>query len=64
LHGCLASEDKADGSSVTRADREASTLIADRLQRYARDAGVVSEEEAQSLRPRAAWQWAIDPLDG
>lgn len=64
LHGRLAAEDKADGSSVTRADREASTLVVDHLQRYTPEAGVISEEEAQSVRPHAKWQWAIDPLDG
>jgi myo-inositol-1(or 4)-monophosphatase len=64
LHGRLAAEDKVDGSSVTRADRDASKLVVDRLARYTPDAGVISEEEAESVRPQADWQWAIDPLDG
>ncbi|MEP7063658.1 MAG: inositol monophosphatase [Betaproteobacteria bacterium] len=64
LHGVIAAEDKADGSSVTRADRDASTHVLKRLNGYTPDHGVISEEERVSYRPEARWQWAVDPLDG
>jgi fructose-1,6-bisphosphatase/inositol monophosphatase family enzyme len=64
LHGRLAAEDKADGSSVTQADRAASAMVLNGLKAHAPDIGVISEEEPISYRPDAAWQWAIDPLDG
>jgi myo-inositol-1(or 4)-monophosphatase len=64
LHGRVACDDKRDGSSVTCADRDASMLVVERLKAYAPESGVISEEEAHSYRPDAAWQWASDPLDG
>jgi fructose-1,6-bisphosphatase/inositol monophosphatase family enzyme len=64
LHGSVAALDKDDGSSVTRADREASALVVARLKTYAPDAGIICEEEAISHQPDARLQWAIDPLDG
>jgi myo-inositol-1(or 4)-monophosphatase len=64
LHGAIAAEDKADGSSVTRADRDASAHVLKRLKAYTPDHGVISEEESVSYLPEAQWQWAVDPLDG
>jgi myo-inositol-1(or 4)-monophosphatase len=64
LHGAIAAEDKADGSSVTRADRDASAHVLKRLKAYTPDYGVISEEERVSYLPGAQWQWAVDPLDG
>lgn len=64
LHGVIAAEDKADGSSVTRADREASAHVLERLIAHTPEAGVISEEERVSYLPEAEWQWAVDPLDG
>jgi myo-inositol-1(or 4)-monophosphatase len=64
LHGTLSAEDKPDGSSVTRADREASAHVLRRLQGHTPGYGVISEEEAKSYLPEAEWQWAVDPLDG
>jgi myo-inositol-1(or 4)-monophosphatase len=64
LHGAIVAEDKADGSSVTRADRDASAHVLKRLKVYTPDYGVVSEEESVSYLPGAEWQWAVDPLDG
>lgn len=64
LHGRLDADDKADGSAVTRADREASAHVVKRLNAYRPDQGVVSEEESESYLPGASWQWAVDPLDG
>jgi fructose-1,6-bisphosphatase/inositol monophosphatase family enzyme len=60
----VAALEKTDGSSVTRADREASTLVLDRLKSQTPEIGIISEEERQSYRPEALWQWAVDPLDG
>ena len=64
LHGAVVADDKADGSAVTRADREASAHVLRRLNAYTPDHGVISEEERVSYLPDARWQWAIDPLDG
>jgi fructose-1,6-bisphosphatase/inositol monophosphatase family enzyme len=64
LHGRVAALEKADGSSVTRADRDASTLVLDRLKSQTPEIGIISEEEMRSYRPEALWQWAVDPLDG
>ena len=64
LHGVAIADDKADGSSVTRADREASAHVLERLKAYTPDYGVISEEERVSYLPDARWQWAVDPLDG
>ena len=64
LHGVVIADDKADGSSVTQADREASAHVLQRLNGYTPDHGVISEEERVSYLPAAQWQWAVDPLDG
>jgi myo-inositol-1(or 4)-monophosphatase len=64
LHGAIEADDKADGSSVTRADREASAHVLKRLNKALPDHGVISEEERVSYLPDARWQWAVDPLDG
>jgi len=62
--GTLAAEAKADGTAVTRLDREISARVVQALKRHTPAYGVISEEEAQSYLPEAAWQWVIDPLDG
>lgn len=64
LHGLVSAQEKPDGSSVTHADRQASTLVLNRLKEEAPDIGIISEEEIKSYRPEAPWQWAVDPLDG
>jgi fructose-1,6-bisphosphatase/inositol monophosphatase family enzyme len=64
VHGRIAAQHKADGSSVTAADREASALVLEALKRRTPDHGVISEEEAQPYLPHAARRWAVDPLDG
>ena len=64
LHGAVVADDKADGSSVTKADREASAHVLRRLNGYTPGYGVISEEERVSYLPGARWQWAVDPLDG
>ncbi len=59
----LAVEDKADGSPVTRADREAEQFARAWIeQRFPAD-GILGEEFGES-RPGAARRWLIDPVDG
>jgi len=56
-------ERKADDSPVTIADREAETLLRERLERAFPDHGIVGEEFGAS-RPGASHQWYLDPIDG
>ena len=58
-------ERKADGTPVTEADRQAETLILERLAAAAPDIPVESEENAAShaLAPPAVF-FLVDPLDG
>lgn len=59
----LTPEQKADGSFVTRADREAESFIRARLEEnFPRDA-VLGEEEG-AREGTSGRQWIIDPLDG
>jgi fructose-1,6-bisphosphatase/inositol monophosphatase family enzyme len=62
--GNVRPEAKADGSAVTRLDREASATIVAALKDYTPDFGIVSEEEATAYRSDAEWKWVIDPVDG
>ncbi len=57
-------EVKADGTTVTEVDREASLLVTERLRSATPLYGIVSEEEAEPYLPQAEWQWVVDPLDG
>lgn len=62
--GALTAEPKADGTAVTRLDREISGHIVQAFKGHTPAYGVISEEEAQPYLPQAAWQWVVDPLDG
>jgi len=62
--GTLAAEAKADGTAVTRLDREASRLVLHALRRATPTHGIICEEEARSVLPGAEWQWVVDPVDG
>lgn len=55
---------KADGTPVTRVDREVTDLVLQALKARFPDHGILSEEEAELWQPQAAWQWVLDPLDG
>ncbi len=63
INGTLIVEDKADGSPVTRADREAEALI---------HAGIMANfpddtkhgEEHGTHQGTNDWRWVIDPIDG
>ncbi|MDT5122683.1 MAG: histidinol-phosphatase [Acidobacteriota bacterium] len=56
-------ERKADGSFVTRADREAEAFIRARLAESFPDDAVLGEEEG-TREGTSGRQWIIDPLDG
>jgi histidinol-phosphatase len=56
-------ESKADDSPVTVADREAETVLRQRLEAAFPEHGVVGEEFGRS-RPGASYQWYLDPIDG
>lgn len=56
-------EDKADGSPVTTADREAERLLRRRIaERYPAD-GVLGEEDGEESG-RSGRRWILDPIDG
>jgi 3'(2'), 5'-bisphosphate nucleotidase len=58
---------KDDGSPLTIADRAANDIIVDRLQRFAPDIPVLSEESARAgYETRRHWGrfFLVDPLDG
>lgn len=59
----LHAEDKADGTPVTRADREAERLLRTRIADRFPDHGILGEEEGE-LRPGAPVRWIVDPIDG
>ena len=56
-------EDKDDGSPVTRADREAETVMRDLLAARAPSHGVIGEELGRA-REDAELVWVLDPIDG
>lgn len=56
-------EHKADASPVTHADREVEAVIRTLIEAEFPNQGIFGEEHGR-LRPDAAWQWVIDPIDG
>jgi histidinol-phosphatase len=54
---------KADGTPVTRADREAEAAMRAIIARAFPDHGILGEEEGET-RGAAPFRWIIDPLDG
>jgi histidinol-phosphatase len=58
-----ATTQKADGSLVTVADREAEQYICDRInERYPHD-GILGEESGEA-RGKSGRRWIVDPIDG
>ena len=56
-------EHKSDGSPVTRADREAETLLRELIcQQYPED-GILGEEFPEKIGT-SGYQWILDPIDG
>lgn len=62
--GKVVGEAKADGTTVTALDRQASALVVERLRRLTPSYGIVSEEETEPHQLEADAIWVIDPLDG
>lgn len=60
--GVVDHDAKGDGSPVTLADREAETLLRERIARRYPDHGVLGEEFGES-RPGARVRWILDPID-
>ena len=56
LFGSIAADDKPDGSSVTKADRDASAHVVAALERHTPRYGIISEEESEAHLPDAEWQ--------
>lgn len=56
-------EEKADGTPVTVADREAESLIRERIRERYPDHGILGEEFGED-RPQASVRWIVDPIDG
>ena len=63
FRGALDVEAKADGSPVTRADREAERLVRAWVERRFPDDGILGEEFGET-RPGARRRWLVDPVDG
>lgn len=59
----LSAEIKADGSPVTRADREAEQQAREWIATRFPEDGILGEEFGEE-RPYAARQWIVDPIDG
>lgn len=59
----VAVETKADDTPVTRADREAETLIREHIARYFPAHAVLGEEHGNSAG-EADIRWIVDPIDG
>jgi histidinol phosphatase-like enzyme (inositol monophosphatase family) len=56
-------EEKEDGTPVTVADREAETLLRERIREQYPEHGILGEEFGED-RPEASVRWILDPIDG
>lgn len=56
-------ETKADGSEVTRADREAERLLLERIRATFPDDGILGEETGETAG-KSGRRWILDPVDG
>jgi histidinol phosphatase-like enzyme (inositol monophosphatase family) len=61
--GVLAADSKSDGTPVTRADREAETLLRSRIRAAYPDHSVLGEEFGAE-EGSAPVRWILDPIDG
>lgn len=59
----FATEQKADLSPVTIADKEIESALRQMIEREYPEHGIVGEEHG-NLRSDAAYQWVLDPIDG
>ena len=55
---------KADGSPVTRADREVEETVTELIRRRFPLHAVLGEEFGSTGEVDARWRWALDPIDG
>jgi histidinol-phosphatase len=62
-HGALDIELKADETIVTRADREAESLMRELITKRFPDHGILGEEYGEE-RAEAEFVWVLDPIDG
>jgi myo-inositol-1(or 4)-monophosphatase len=60
---CPDTEQKADASPVTRADREAEAVMRRMIHAAHPDHGLIGEETGET-GAGAQWVWVIDPIDG
>lgn len=58
-----ASEQKADNSPVTAADREVESTLRTAIEATYPDHGIIGEEFG-NVRPSSPYQWVLDPIDG
>jgi len=56
-------ERKGDDSPVTQADRQAETLMRERIAKAFPDDGIIGEEHGEA-EGTSAYQWILDPIDG
>jgi len=63
FRGRLDVEAKADGSPVTRADRDAERVVREWVERHFPADGILGEEFGET-RPGAPRRWLVDPVDG
>ncbi|OKH44478.1 inositol monophosphatase [Calothrix sp. HK-06] len=61
--GKVSSEQKADGSLVTKADKWADQVIRDAIIASFNGYGILTEE-GNKILPDTEWCWVVDPLDG
>lgn len=61
--GELGLESKSDGSPVTKADREAETLLRELIGRQFPDDGILGEELPEKPGT-SGYRWILDPIDG
>ena len=59
----VAVDSKADASPVTLADREAEAAMRALIEQHYPEHGIIGEEHG-NVRPEAAYQWVLDPIDG
>ena len=59
----LVADQKADGTPVTRADREAETLLRSEIRRLYPDHSILGEEFGEHVGS-APVRWILDPIDG
>jgi histidinol phosphatase-like enzyme (inositol monophosphatase family) len=63
FRGQLDVQTKADGSPVTRADRDAEGVVRAWVERRFPEDGILGEEFGET-RPGARRRWLVDPVDG